>query len=227
MTQTGLDEMAAWYFNLQPLKDLDEIDLKLNVYPYEHLLIFLDIINIFKESRVLIPKKILFLRGQFGDSEIDICNIETKDILYKVLKEMVGNEYSGTLLVKGFTELLLDREYKPVERVIEIGFEFGLGRIQIISYADCWIPIDRDDNLQIELALDSSQRLEDCLKTIASTFDLIDQEPSKNEEITSNILPQKGLKVYTYEDISGILGIDNNLKSDLKKYMWKYRNDYH
>ena len=90
------------------------------------------------------------------------------------------------------------------------------GSIIIDVYTDLWIPIDRNDQLQVDLAESNQIRLTSLLREIRDVG-FSDVYPNEGEEHVDEILPQKGFKVYMHKD-----AIYHNVPDDLKEVVDKY-----
>lgn len=214
MTRTS-DEMAAWFYYLADEKKYSN-GLKSSL----SILCIYKILNILFEEKLFLPEVIYFDRLNEG---IEIQNPGPEQITVQILNYLPkSNLPIYTVFFRGSTELLFDGKYQLESGILDLAFEFGTvdSRFYINSYADCWVPIDRDDNLQIDLAIDSSERLERCLDKIDREFSIRERYPSLSEESDDMyILPQKGNRIYT-KSFSDLLS--NNEKA--LKYIWSNRN---
>ena len=100
-----------------------------------------------------------------------------------------------------------------------------MGDFSITLFSDCWVPIDRDDNLQIKLAENSSSTLKNVLIQIKKLgFSSID--PDENEEYIDELLPQCGFKVYLHDNALDFLynkEVSKEELNNIEKYLWKNR----
>ncbi|WP_431167037.1 hypothetical protein [Tenacibaculum halocynthiae] len=220
MTITS-DETAVWVFYLKNTIN-DVVRNSINNFVSTGLLI-----DILIEESLLIPTEIIFL-GITGNKENILINKDnnSSDILTKIMRKLnfLGNGYVS-FLIRGKTSLLINESKKDFDNILEVGVELSSyeSRFYINTYSDCWVPIDRDDNVQVELAIDASSRLEKCLKKIDLEILLESRFPALNEECEGMyILPQKGNRVYTKSKVN------NTIYKDIidMKFFWENRDIY-
>lgn len=215
MTRTS-DEIAAWFYYLEDSK-LYSVGLESSVAIH----CIYKILNLLYIDKLLLPRKIYF--GKIKDG-LEILDAAPEKVVIQILKQLDIAKALNTIYIEGETELLLNGERTLEGGILDLTFEFGSvdSRFYLNTYSDCWVPIDRDDNIQEELAIDSSRRLEKCLSSIESEVAIKEKSPESNEESEDMyILPQKGNRVYTKSNLSNLIK-----NSEALKYFWNQRNSY-
>ena len=100
-------------------------------------------------------------------------------------------------------------------------------QISISTHSDCWIPIDDDDNIQIELAKDSSKRLKKCLDAIDANLPIVGRTPPLNEESTEYGIPVIGNQVYMYKKYLDWVDLTEEQLEEIKGFIWENRDNKH
>ena len=215
-------EMGCWYFRLKSPANFTELEKSVVTYPFYYMYSVYFILKKFREENLFDPKMIIFSRA--GNSNVSIESLNDEQIIIRILEEMNREMYSNNFIVEGTTSLLVNGVYQKYEQVLSLTFELNCSQISIATYSDCWIPIDGDDNLQIELAKDSSKRLERCLDAIDSKLPIIERTPPLNEENTEYGIPVIGNKVYMYEEnLEWVDDLTKEQLNEIQEFIWEKR----
>ena len=105
-------EMGCWYFDLKSPDTFTKLEKSIVAYPFYYLYAVYFILKIFREEKLLKPKKIEFNRQ--GDSSIFVESLNDEQILLSILEEMNREIFSNYFSITGTTYLLIDGElYRP------------------------------------------------------------------------------------------------------------------
>lgn len=216
MTRTS-DEIAAWFYYLE-----DNNSYSMGLQSPKAIYCIYKILNLFYEKNLIFSKKIYFDKINKG---VEVVDTAPEKVIIQILENLINRSQTlNTLYIEGSTELLIDGKRVLEDRILDLTFEFGSvdSRFYINTYSDCWVPVDRDDNIQEKLAIDTSSRLESCLSSIERELAIKERFPRLNEESEGMyLLPQKGNRVYTESLLSNLI-----TNSKALKYFWNYRDSH-
>lgn len=214
------DEMAVWVFYLTIGSDNIDNTMKL-------LLSLNILLQCLEEEELFIPSEVVFL-GKKGTNRKIKLNYRngTDSNTIRILESLnqIENSILTPMLINGRTKLYIDEKDKFIEGVLTLEIDFNLiePRFILSTYSDCWVPIDIEDNLQVDLALDSSERLERCINKIGEKIQIRERYPNENEDSDDMyILPMRGNRLYTK---SYVPLLENN--KEVLKFLWKNRGTY-
>jgi len=180
MTETS-DPIASWFFNFKTEQERNPFELLKNI------------IQILESYGLLLLEKTEFIRGIFGDSHYISSNRGMQlDWIFNELKK----EHSHFLFFTGTTIISINKlDHIKVKNIIQCSFDFDTKCFALKTYSDLWLPLDRNDNKQLDLAIQSSLLLEKALKDIKELgFD--DIIPDVGIIHADELYPQKGFRVY-------------------------------
>jgi len=214
------DEMAVWVFYLTIGSD--------NITNTIKILLSLNILlKCLEEEKLLIPSEVVFLGKKGANRKIKLTSENGTDSnTIRILESLnqLENDITTPVLINGQTKLYIDQKDKFIEGILTLEIDFNLvePRFILSTYSDCWVPIDIEDNLQIDLALDSSERLERCINKMGKKIQIRERYPNENEDSDDMyILPMRGNRIYT-KSYAPLL--ENN--KEALKYLWKNREVY-
>lgn len=230
MTVTIFDEIAQWVFDFNhdgvETSSLSAEDKKSRV------LHFLSTAK--KSLEILNQDKLLVVRT------IHCYNYDKEDALYKVfsindtnftavesildthLDKWTGNGFIPPIILQGSTLIFSDNENKFLDGIIKVMIDFSVQDLHITTYSDCWIPIDRNDQLQLEMAELNAPRLQQALSEIYqagfhSVF------PAPDEPYWDHLLPQKGFSVMMRPVMLNevdLSNLDSSQRAAIDKYLF-------
>ena len=124
--------------------------------------------------------------------------------------------------LQGSTRINFDSDQKTFDRIIEVDLNFDVQDLYIITFSDCWIPIDRNDQLQLEMAELNAPRLQQALSEIYqagfhSVF------PAPDEPYCDHLLPQKGFSVMMRPVMLNevdLSNLDSSQRAAIDKYVF-------
>ncbi|MFM9946577.1 MAG: hypothetical protein ACKV1O_01435 [Saprospiraceae bacterium] len=219
------DSMAVWFFNFSDGNFIG--DMQANNYSTSIFGNFKLILEYFIESGLLMPTKIKFLRGALGgDTATDILDINVEAIMDCVVEEMQRKENSTNIGLFGITKIYEKDVCQDIFDIIRVWYDFRNGRLIIHLQADCWLPVDRDDNIQIEMAEKNAPILEKVLRSIKNIgYD--DIMPDEGEEYCDELLPQMGFRVYLHDMLFDLIKKDLSETEirRISKFLWSNRYD--
>lgn len=173
-------------------------------------------------SKLLIPIKVDF--NNHLKESIETKNLTIDKIFDKIIIEAKTKNHSS-MTFSGFT-ILYDKEKEvQFENLVKFSCSINTGQFNLNVYSDCWVPIDLNDKLQIDLAEKNSPRLSKALKEIKDIgFDNVD--PGEEADYRDELLPQHGFKIFLHDEALNY--IDEKLAEEdikiIEKYLWKNRH---
>lgn len=230
MTISSYDPIAVWHFNSRKSNEYFKYsNVDYGSYPVWIFWNLRKALNILNDSKILQVDKLTFL----GVEEV-VIDFQGEDKTVDEVVEIIVNaidtaKASPSIRFTGRTILREDEKEIRFSNIVQIHCSLNLGSITISLFSDCWVPIDRNDKLQVDLAEKCSPVLSDTLYKIKELgFESV--YPDSTEEYTDEILPQYGFKVYLYD--SAVNEIEYNKLSKenrmiIDKYLWKNRLTTH
>ncbi len=229
MTVTSFDPIAVWHFNSKKTNEYFKYsNVEFGCYPVWVFWNLKNILNILYKSKILLINKLTFL----GIEEI-IIDFKGKDttvdeVIDVIVSEIYTSKVSSSIKFSGRTVLNENGKEKSFSNIVQFHCTLNLGSFTISLFSDCWVPIDRNDKLQVDLAEKCSPILSKALKKIKELgFDSV--TPDSGEEYTDELLPQFGFKVYLYDTAIDEIDYKQLSKEDkwrIEKYLWKNRITY-
>ncbi len=228
MTITSNDPVAVWHFNSKKSNAYFKYsNSDFGCYPIWVFWNLRKALNILHTYKILQVNKLTFL----GTEEVIVELKEVKDVdeIFDIIVKKIDTiKTSPSIRFSGQTILVEDGQEKSYFDIVEFHCGLSLGSFSITLFSDCWVPIDRNDKLQIDLAEKCSPILSKALKEIKGLeFDSVD--PDSGEENTDELLPQFGFKVYLYDSAINEIGYNRLSKEDrqyIEKHLWKNRMLY-
>jgi hypothetical protein len=227
--------IAAWYFYLNN----NETNMSTNTLAHWNFGIFSQTLQILREEELFIPIQIMVSISNVQKERIETKNLNNFEVLFLLsdLLNKYGKEslsFTGKTLIKS-----VEGDYWE-ESIIGFSYEFYYPRLAIEIFSDLWVPIDRDMNLQIDLAELNAGRLTRTLKRIKNLgFNEI--VPDEGEDYTDEIFKQRGFQLYINEFdiylnidekifdkvyVNGVLHQLNEYQIQIiNKYLWSNRHN--
>ena len=228
MTINNFDPIAVWYFNSDKFSPFYELsDTEFGCYSIEIFWNVKKALEILYRYEILKVNRMKFLRKK-GLIIENIQEDSVDSIMDIIIQNVNEAGASPHIIFSGKTTLLQNGHKRTYDQIVNLYCCLIMGTISITLLSDCWVPIDRNDELQIELAEDSSKRLFQTLNEIKELgFDNID--PDINEENGDELLPQFGFKVYLHDTAIDYINFDElsaEEKKTIEKYLWKNRKEF-
>lgn len=214
---------ASWFFYQKPLAPFYLKEKRLDRYPLHYVYSLYVVLDLFKSERLLKVKEVEFFMGENGSFKILTEQLTSEQIVIKILKEINNRDSGMVIYFYGSTDLLRNGAYLEEDNILKIFFGLNLESFFILTYSDCWIPLSIDGNLQIDMAKDSSSRLERCLSSIADKLRLENKEPGLNEEVTDDLLPQRGNRIFLYKKYMDEVSLTHKQQEEIKDFIWENR----
>ncbi|MBC6993121.1 hypothetical protein QWY85_14825 [Neolewinella lacunae] len=226
MTFSNFDPFAVWYFSSSKSNEYYKYSNRdFGCYPIWVFWNLKKVLDILYRNKILQVNRLTFLSEKRfvveTGSEIDV------EMIIDIIVQKVHTERFPAIKFSGQTTLIENGQESNYFGIVDFQCDLDVGNFNITLLSDCWVPIDREDKLQIDLAEQCSPRLIKVLKEIKELgFDSID--PDCGEEYTDELLPQFGFKVFLRD--SAVNEIDYNSlsieeKKSIEKYLWKNRGE--
>jgi len=228
MTVSTFDPMAVWHFSSKKTNEyFKHSNIEFGSYPIWAFWNLRKALDILYESQLLIVDKVTFLGtketvvGFQGDDNI------VDEVVDAIVNKINIDKVSPSIKFSGRTILLENGQENSFNDIVHFYCSLNLGSCSVSLLSDCWVPIDRNDKLQIDLAESCSPVLTEALLRIKKLgFDKVD--PDQLEEYSDELLPQYGFKVYLWDSAINEIdydGMSSEDKACVNKYLWKNRID--
>lgn len=228
MTITSYDPIAVWYFNSNKSNEYYKYSNRdFGCYP---ICVFWNLkkaLDILYKNQILQVNRLTFL-GEKGFIVEKEGGIDVEEIIDIIVRKVHTESIFPSIKFSGQTTLIENGQESNYFGIVDLNCTLNIGNFSIALFSDCWVPIDRNDKLQIDLAEQCSPILSKMLKEIKDLgFDSI--YPNYGEEYTDELLPQFGLKVFLNDSAVNYIDYNSLSKEEKKcieKYLWKNRGDY-
>lgn len=229
MTVTAFDPIAVWHFSSKKINDyFIHSNIEIGSYPIWVFWNLKKALDILYKSQLLIVDKVTFL----GAKETVVDFQDNDNIVDEVVDAIVNriniDKVYPSIKFSGRTILIENGQENSFNDIIYFHCSLNLGSCSVSLMSDCWVPIDRNDKLQIDLAESCSPVLTEALLRIKKLgFDKVD--PDQSEESLDELLPQYGFRVYLWDSAINYIDYDTMSSDDkacVNKYLWKNRIDH-
>ncbi|MFT5618250.1 MAG: hypothetical protein ACI85I_001482 [Arenicella sp.] len=187
------------------------------------------LLELSKSSGLLIPEKFTILRSHFTPPlpDLELSKVELGDRLESICKDtLMSIPNTGIIGVSGCTELLKNNNDTERSRgCLSMYYSLRDGSLELSILCDAWLPLSLNGHLQLELAELNSPRLYSFVEKLYSDLEYDYSYPSQDEEDCESLYPQKGNRLYIYEDIRNRPDFPLSGKDNIRKYLWEYRNE--
>jgi len=222
--------LCSWAFDFQcksyEPEEFTSLSLKAkNDLAEERFNYLLSVLNILYGQNILLIDKIEV--RFFGEEYNYYFQDPSPDLIIALIKEEFKKQSSNgkfpfSCTAKGKTVVKTMKGDEEISGVIDASFSLTRMGLDIINNSDLWIPMDLDDNYQIDIAVLNGLRLEKCLKDIKALGNYSYISPDEGE-FGEGRLAQYGFRVITFQgDITEWADFPKGREEDVKPFIWKY-----
>ena len=145
---------------------------------------------------------------------------DIQELLSELRHFLLTHENSGYLILTGLTKVLVhEGNDLQLYGVFKVYYYLTTGKLDISIFIDPWVPIDLNNQLQIEMAELNAPRLEAALCEINEGL-FNDVYPGADEAVWEDQLGQKGFKVLINNDLKGFGEVSDLQRKLIEKYLW-------